>query len=96
MRVTNAGLVLTAPYLPPLFARLHLLAADGRFRSSEAAGRGVHFLQYLVDGSLVAGGTKRAVVVLVAQRFQRGVGIQHPAAARAQHRGTEPAPATPP
>jgi hypothetical protein len=54
MLVKNAGLVLAAPYLPTLFARLHLLGPDGRFRSGEAGGRGVRFLQYLIDERLEA------------------------------------------
>jgi hypothetical protein len=54
MLVTNAGLVLAAAFLPPLFARLDLLGPDGRFLSGEAAGRGAHFLQYLVDERLDA------------------------------------------
>jgi hypothetical protein len=54
MAIANAGLVLTAPYLPTLFERLSLIERDpsGRavFRSTEAAERAVHLLQYLVDG----------------------------------------------
>jgi hypothetical protein len=53
--VANAGLVLTSVYHPHLFERLGLLVEgeDGRrrFRDAEAVSRGVHLLQYLVDGS---------------------------------------------
>jgi hypothetical protein len=53
--VGNAGLVLASPFLPHLFDRLHLLETDEggrlRMRDHEAATRGVHLLQYLVDGS---------------------------------------------
>ncbi len=50
-QLDNAGLVLVAPYLPPLFERLDLLADGGaEWRSPAAAGRAVHLLQYLVDG----------------------------------------------
>jgi hypothetical protein len=54
--VGNAGLVLAAPYLPHLFRRLGLLhEEDGAaprpgLRDAEAVSRGVHVLQYLVDG----------------------------------------------
>lgn len=54
--VGNAGLVLAAPYLPHLFRRLGLLheedGAEPRpgLRDAEAVSRGVHVLQYLVDG----------------------------------------------
>jgi hypothetical protein len=47
--VSNAGIVLAAPYLPSLFDRLQLTAA-GAFRSGEHAGRAVHLVQYLVEG----------------------------------------------
>ncbi|MDX1997099.1 MAG: contractile injection system tape measure protein [Thermoanaerobaculia bacterium] len=60
--VANAGLVLLAPFLPRFFERLGLLVtlppetADARprvrFRDPEALSRGVHLLQYLVDGRL--------------------------------------------
>jgi hypothetical protein len=52
--VLNAGLVLAAPYFPALFERVGLAAPDDEGRLAwvvpEAAGRGVHLLQYLVDG----------------------------------------------
>jgi hypothetical protein len=52
--VGNAGLVLAAPYFPALFQRLGLVKSDADGRTAwvapEAAGRGVHVLQYLVDG----------------------------------------------
>jgi Contractile injection system tape measure protein len=51
----NAGLVLASPFLPRLFTSLGLLmdGEDGRprFRDADAVSRGVHLLQYLVDGS---------------------------------------------
>ncbi len=45
----NAGLVLTWPYLNPLFDRLGMLEAQ-KFKSPEMAYRGVHLLQYLATG----------------------------------------------
>jgi hypothetical protein len=54
--VANAGLVLAAPYLPHLFRKLGLLREDDGaeprhgLRDAEAVSRGVHVLQYLVDG----------------------------------------------
>ncbi len=52
--IANAGLVLTAPYLPVLFERLGLIARnpEGRFAwlSPEARDRAVHLLQYLAEG----------------------------------------------
>lgn len=54
--IRNAGLVLLAPMLPTLFERLGLLQPDEagvpRIAGEEAASRGVHLLQYLVDGRL--------------------------------------------
>jgi len=47
--VRNAGVVLVAPFLGTLFARLELTAA-GAFVDPGAAERGVHLLQVLVDG----------------------------------------------
>jgi hypothetical protein len=55
--VGNAGLVLAAPFLPQLFGKLGLLREDDGaeprpgLRDAEAVSRGVHALQYLVDGS---------------------------------------------
>jgi hypothetical protein len=49
----NAGLVLVSPFLPQLFDRLGLLAPDTGprdFFNSDARTRGVHLLQFLVDG----------------------------------------------
>ncbi|MBI1395202.1 MAG: hypothetical protein GC151_04410 [Betaproteobacteria bacterium] len=51
LHVTNAGQVLASPYLPRLFEMVGLVT-DGRFAGPAAAGRAVHLLQYLVDGSL--------------------------------------------
>jgi hypothetical protein len=52
--VANAGLVLAGPYLPQLFDRLGLMHRDeaGKlgWRSIREAERGVHLVQYLVDG----------------------------------------------
>lgn len=49
--IDNAGLVLLAPYLPTLFERLGLVEA-GEFVDRDAAERGVHCLQYLVNAQL--------------------------------------------
>ena len=52
--IDNAGLVLTAPFLPRLFEMLGMLGVDEegktRIRDHETASRAVHLLQYLVDG----------------------------------------------
>ena len=48
--IANAGAVLLAPYLPLLFERLGL-TEKGQFRNRDAAERGVHCLQFLVDES---------------------------------------------
>jgi len=48
--IINAGLVLASPYLPRLFKMLDLLQ-DTTFRDRHAAERGVHLLQYMVNGS---------------------------------------------
>jgi hypothetical protein len=52
--IDNAGLVLTAPFLPHLFRTLDLLHEDEngrvRLRDMESVSRAVHLLQYLVDG----------------------------------------------
>lgn len=54
LHVANAGLVLLGPFLPTLFERLSILTQDEagvpRIVGVEAASRGVHLLQYLVDG----------------------------------------------
>ncbi len=47
--VKNAGQVLLAPYIPMLFERLGLVKT-GHFTDHDAALRGVHALQYMVDG----------------------------------------------
>lgn len=51
--IDNAGLVLTAPFLPMLFNSLNMLRKDENGKShwpdQETASRGVHLLQYLVD-----------------------------------------------
>ena len=46
--LANAGMVIAAPYLPRLFELLGL-TEQSRFTSREAAERGVHLLQYMVD-----------------------------------------------
>lgn len=51
MHVTNAGMVIAAPYLPRLFGMLGLLSGNA-FVDEAAAARAVHVLQYLVDGSV--------------------------------------------
>ena len=48
VNIGNAGLVLAAPYLPRLFGMLELME-ESAFRSTEAALRAVHLVQYLVD-----------------------------------------------
>lgn len=48
--IANAGAVLVAPYLPRLFERLGLTDA-GKFNNRDAAERGVHCVQYLVNQS---------------------------------------------
>ncbi len=55
--IGNAGLVLFNPYLPSLFERLGLLTdteKGPRIVNADAMSRGVHLLQYLVDGRLDA------------------------------------------
>ena len=47
--ISNAGLVLVAPYLPRLFEELQL-TRDRSFRDEAAAARAAHLLQYLVEG----------------------------------------------
>jgi hypothetical protein len=52
--ISNAGLVLTGPFLPHLFQTLDLLDSGdegrARLRDHEAISRAVHQLQYLIDG----------------------------------------------
>jgi hypothetical protein len=49
--IANAGAVLLAPYLPRLFERLGLVD-QGKFKNRDAAERGVHCVQFLVDESI--------------------------------------------
>ncbi len=49
--IANAGMVLTAAYLPRLFNALGLIEKSA-FKDREAAERGVHMLQFLVNDSL--------------------------------------------
>lgn len=51
IHVSNAGLVLLAPWLPRLFDHLGYIE-DGAFIDQATAERAVHCLQFLVDGSL--------------------------------------------
>ena len=46
--IDNAGLILLAPYLPRYFEMLDLLKGN-KFKSREAAERGVHLLQFLLN-----------------------------------------------
>ena len=48
IHIANAGLILTAPYLPRLFELLGLVK-DSAFKDRRAAERGVHMLQFLVN-----------------------------------------------
>ncbi len=48
IHILNAGIVLAAPYLPRLFEMLGL-TEKSVFKDSQAAVRGVHMLQFLVD-----------------------------------------------
>ena len=53
--ISNAGLILVGVFLPHLFKSLDMLVTDKdgkvRLRDPETYSRGVHMLQYLVDGS---------------------------------------------
>ncbi len=75
--ISNAGLVLTAPFLPFLFQNLDLLTQDDKgkmsFRDAEAITRGVHLLQYLVDGS-----TATPEPLLVLNKILCGVPVPTP------------------
>ncbi len=42
-------------------------------------------LDHLVEGRFISGRTQRAIVLLVIEGLQRGAGIEHAAAPRAQH-----------
>ncbi len=42
-------------------------------------------LDLLVDRGLIAAGAQSAMIVVVAQRFQRAVGVEHAAAAGTEH-----------
>lgn len=46
--ISNAGMVLAAPYLPELFKRLNL-TENGEFKNRSAAERAIHLLQYMVN-----------------------------------------------
>jgi hypothetical protein len=75
--VPNAGLVLAGAFIPHLFQSLGLLGQDekGRHRmeDAEAVSRGVHLLQYLVDGR-----TDTEEPLLVLNKLLCGVPIETP------------------
>jgi hypothetical protein len=74
--IGNAGLVLANPFLPRLFDALGLMESgeDGKWRlRGSAASRGVHLLQYLVDGR-----TDRPEPVLVLNKLLCGLPISTP------------------
>jgi hypothetical protein len=74
--IANAGLVLANPFLPRLFDVLGLIerGEDGKPRlAGEAASRGVHLLQYLVDGR-----TDRAEPLLVLNKLMCGLPVATP------------------
>jgi len=72
--IANAGLVLTAPYLPQLFGMFGLLAHPA-FVDADAAEHGVHLLQYLADK-----GTRTAEPLLVLNKILCGVAPETPVA----------------
>jgi len=72
--IANAGLVLTAPYLPQLFGMFGLLAHPA-FVDADAAEHGVHLLQYLADK-----GTRTAEPLLVLNKILCGVTPETPVA----------------
>ncbi|MSM39705.1 MAG: hypothetical protein GJT30_08830 [Geobacter sp.] len=72
--IANAGLVLTAPYLPQLFGMFGLLAHPA-FVDAAAAEHGVHLLQYLADK-----GTRTAEPLLVLNKILCGVAPETPVA----------------
>jgi hypothetical protein len=82
--IENAGLVLTAPFLPHLFGALDLYREreNGRpvLRDGEAASRAVHLLQSLADGS-----TWTPEPLLVLNKILCGMPVGAPVA-----RGIEP------
>jgi hypothetical protein len=49
--IANAGIVLAVPYLPRLFKMLGL-TENSAFKDRQSAERGVHMLQFLVNGSV--------------------------------------------
>jgi hypothetical protein len=52
---------------------------------AHARGNGERHLHHLVQRGLVTGGAQRAAVGLLAHGLERGVGVQHASAARAEH-----------
>jgi hypothetical protein len=75
--VPNAGLVLAGAFIPHLFQSLGLLDEDEegrqRMKDAEAVSRGVHLLQYLVDGR-----TDTEEPLLVLNKLLCGVPIETP------------------
>jgi len=65
--VENAGLVLLAPYLPRYFETLGLLE-NQKFKDKDAAERGAHLLQYMVNGN-----TNSAEYLLVLNKVLCGI-----------------------
>ena len=65
--VENAGLVLLAPYLPRYFETLGLLE-NHKFKDKDAAERGAHLLQYMVNGN-----TNSAEYLLVLNKVLCGI-----------------------
>ena len=77
--IGNAGLVLLNPYLPALFERLGVTTKSGEglpgIEGIEARSRGVHLLQYLVDGR-----TDAPLPQLALNKLLSGVAICEPVA----------------
>lgn len=75
--VPNAGLVLAGAFIPHLFQSLGLLGQDEegrhRMKDAEAVSRGVHLLQYLVDGR-----TDTEEPLLVLNKLLCGVPMETP------------------
>lgn len=70
--ISNAGLVLAAPYIPRLFTMLGL-TSDGVFKQPEDAHRAIHLLQYMVNGN-----TQTAEYQLVLNKLLCGIKIATP------------------
>jgi hypothetical protein len=72
--ITNAGLVLAAPCLPPLFKTFGLLE-DNQFKNTDAQERAVHLLQYMADKS-----TSTPEFLLNLNKILCGIGLEIPVA----------------